>query len=71
MTGPEYVDHPLRVVARIELAAVAHTWKCRHCASTTEAVPCNGTPGVAVELSHEPGCPDHDDQLPAVEYGDE
>ena len=46
------------------LAATAIT--CRHCRATGKPLAIAGT-GWGVEVFHEPGCLEHDDNLPAPE----
>ncbi len=65
MTGREPLpeDDPERVLADIEMVALATTWRCRHCAGRADVVWLGGRLPIGVEYHHEPGCPEHNDNL--------
>lgn len=41
--------------------------RCPHCDDRREVLPMSGN-GWGVETTHEPGCPEHEDNQPAAEY---
>ena len=60
-------DDPQAWLNGLEAALLAATGiTCRHCHVTAKPLAMGGT-GWGVEVFHEPGCPDHDDNLPTPE----
>lgn len=67
----EWNPTPTQELQRIEAVFIAMNWRCPHC-SGRASVEWNGIVNeficpYIVEHAHEPGCPNHDDNLEAVE----
>jgi hypothetical protein len=67
-TNPEHHDYddPTGHLNKIEAALLGvhpDAPTCPHCATGYELIPMPGN-GWALDTIHEPGCPDHDDNLP-------
>ncbi|MFT4188707.1 MAG: hypothetical protein QM621_09010 [Aeromicrobium sp.] len=63
-----YVVDPVDELRAIALIGVAATFKCQHC--EVEAwVLWDENMQPFVDIAHQRGCPEHEDFLPAAEYG--
>ncbi len=64
---PHDYEDPREYLNALEWAAYADMHVlCRHCHATAELLPMVGT-AWGLDVTHEPGCPDNYDDLPAPE----
>lgn len=60
-------DDPMSYLHAMEAVGVAVTMPpCPHCRSSTRPLPMSGN-GYGVEIFHEDGCPEHEDNQPTPE----
>lgn len=65
--GHDRHDSVENTLNRLEAAIGATTYPpCRHCHSTTRPLMMTGN-AWGIEVFHEPACPEHEDNQPAVE----
>jgi len=61
---PHDFEHPWSYMNALEMAVhLATTSLCPHCEATGEVLPMTGT-AWGIDVTHEPGCLDHEDNLP-------